>query len=184
MPLAVKVNRETIKEFCLQHHIQKLSFFGSVLREDFCGTASASCAWVRQGEDYFATGVDFDAEVLDWGLQNRVVQLSEEQRQRVTLIEADVLEGESPPADIVAAFNFSYWIFKTRPQLLAYFKRAHSELKEDGVLFLDSFGGYEAFEECKEKTKHENFTYIWHQAKYHPVTGYMKCHIHFKFPDK
>ena len=29
-----------------------------LLREDFCGTASASCEWVRQGKDYQAIGVD------------------------------------------------------------------------------------------------------------------------------
>jgi predicted nucleotidyltransferase len=29
------VPRDEIKEFCVRHHIRKLSFFGSVLREDF-----------------------------------------------------------------------------------------------------------------------------------------------------
>ncbi len=45
------------------------------------------------------------------------------------------------------------------------------------------FGGSESMEETKEKTKHKGFTYIWHQAEFHPVTHYMRCHIHFKFPD-
>ena len=35
----------------------------------------------------------------------------------------------------------------------------------------------------KEKTKYDDFTYVWDQASYHPVTGEMVCHIHFKFPD-
>ena len=56
-------------------------------------------------------------------------------------------------------------------------------LKDDGIFFLDAFGGYEAFEEMKEKTKQDGFSYIWHQAKYYPVTGEILCHIHFKFPD-
>jgi hypothetical protein len=34
-----------------------------------------------------------------------------------------------------------------------------------------------------EKTKYDEFTYIWDQARYSPVTGEMLCHIHFKFPD-
>lgn len=31
----IKVNQDQIAEFCRRHHIRKLSFFGSVLREDF-----------------------------------------------------------------------------------------------------------------------------------------------------
>jgi len=31
----VRVNREEIAEFCRRHHIRRLSFFGSVLRDDF-----------------------------------------------------------------------------------------------------------------------------------------------------
>jgi len=30
-----KVPKEKIEEFCRKHHIRKLSFFGSILREDF-----------------------------------------------------------------------------------------------------------------------------------------------------
>jgi hypothetical protein len=37
------------------------------LREDFCGTASASCQWVRQGAEYQAIGVDIDPSVLGVG---------------------------------------------------------------------------------------------------------------------
>jgi len=56
-------------------------------------------------------------------------------------------------------------------------------LAPGGVFFLDAFGGYEAFEEMKEKTKQDGFTYVWDQAEYYPVTGEMVCHIHFRFPD-
>jgi len=35
MPLQISVDRERIAEFCRKHHIRKLAFFGSVLREDF-----------------------------------------------------------------------------------------------------------------------------------------------------
>jgi predicted nucleotidyltransferase len=31
----LKVPKEKIAEFCLKHHIRKLAFFGSVLRDDF-----------------------------------------------------------------------------------------------------------------------------------------------------
>ena len=154
------------------------------LREDFCGTASASCAWAKSSPGHTAVGVDIDPAVLDWGRKNRVGRLPEVDRARVRLIRSDVMTADVDPVDLITAFNFSYWIFKTRDQMRAYFSRVREGLKDDGLFFLDIFGGSEAFEETKEKTKHDGFTYIWHQAKYEPVTGNMVCHIHFKFPDK
>ncbi len=153
-------------------------------REDFCGTASAACEWVRQGADRTAVGVDIDPEVLDWGRRNRVSRLNAEQQARLRLIEGNVLTAETGLVDCVGAFNFSYWIFQTRPLMVEYFGRIRDTLKDDGVFFLDAFGGYEAFEEMKEKTHYDDFTYIWEQARYSPVTGEMDCYIHFKFPDK
>ncbi|MDH4047913.1 MAG: class I SAM-dependent methyltransferase [Gammaproteobacteria bacterium] len=153
------------------------------LREDFCGTASASCQWVRQGEQYQAIGVDIDASVLDWGRKNRVGRLPAADQARVQLLESDVMTVETPATDLLIAFNFSYFIFDTRDKLRDYFKRAYTALVDDGVFFIDLFGGPEAQEETKEKTKHKGFTYIWHQAEFHPVTNYIRCHIHFKFKD-
>lgn len=152
-------------------------------REDFCGTASAACEWTKQGKEYTAIGVDIDPEVLAWGRRNRLGRLPEADRDRVTLIESDVLEVETPPVDILVAFNFSYWILETRELMRSYFERAHAALVDDGVLFLDAFGGSEAHEETKEKTKFDDFTYVWHQAEFHPVTHHMRCHIDFRFKD-
>ena len=39
-----------------------------LFREDFCGTASACCEWVRQGREYQAIGVDIDPSVLEFAL--------------------------------------------------------------------------------------------------------------------
>lgn len=35
MPLQIPIDREKLADFCRRHHIRKLAFFGSVLREDF-----------------------------------------------------------------------------------------------------------------------------------------------------
>ena len=35
MSLRIDVDQEKIAEFCRKHHIKKLAFFGSVLRDDF-----------------------------------------------------------------------------------------------------------------------------------------------------
>ena len=153
------------------------------LREDFCGTASLACEWVKQGVKYSAIGVDIDASVLDWGRQHRVSRLKTADQARVSLLESDVQAVETPPVDILVAFNFSYWIFDERAQMLNYLKRCHAAIKPDGLFFLDMFGGPESMEETKEKTKHDGFTYVWHQAKFHPVTNHLQCHIHFKFKD-
>lgn len=153
-------------------------------REDFCGTASAACQWTRLSPEHTAIGVDLDAEVLQWGRENRLSRLDADQQARVRLIEANVMDAQTEQVDVVGAFNFSYWIFQTRPLMLEYFGKIREALKPDGVFFLDAFGGYEAYEEMKEKTKYDNFTYVWEQARYSPVSGEMDCHIHFKFPDK
>jgi len=156
-----------------------------VLREDFCGTASACCEWVRQGEEYQAIGVDIDPDVLEWGRNNRLSRLDTVDRARVSLLESDVLTVETPQVDLLTAFNFSYFIFDTRDTLRDYFRKAREALTDDGLLFLDMFGGPEAQEETREKTKHKKhgFSYIWHQETFHPVTHFIRCHIHFKFRD-
>lgn len=158
---------------------------GYLFREDFCGTASASCEWVKQGLEFQAIGVDIDASVLEWGRKNRVAKLPLEDQARVSLIESDVLTVETPKVDLLVAFNFSYWIFEERATMLNYMRRCRGSLKDDGVLFMDMFGGPESFEETKEKTKYKKlgFTYIWHQAEFHPITNHMQCYIHFKFKD-
>jgi SAM-dependent methyltransferase len=154
-----------------------------LFREDFCGTASAACEWVKQGEDFRAFGVDIEPSVLQWGRENRVSRLPAADQARVQLLESDVMTVNTPPVDLLAAFNFSYFIFDTRDVLRSYFRKAYDALKDDGLFFIDLFGGPEAQEETKEKTKHKGFTYVWHQAEFHPVTNYIRCHIHFKFPD-
>ena len=170
----------------LQNTFQSLTGRTAYLfREDFCGTASASCQWVRQGADYQAIGVDIDPSVLEWGRTHRVSRLDPEDQARVSLLESDVMDVETPQVDLLVAFNFSYFIFNTRDKLRAYFKRAYGATKPDGIFFCDLFGGPEAQEETKEKTKHKKhgFTYIWHQAEFHPVTNYIRCHIHFRLKD-
>lgn len=154
-----------------------------LFREDFCGTASVSCEWVKQGEAFQAIGVDIESSVLEWGRTNRLSRLPSVDQARVQLIQSDVMKVETPSVDILAAFNFSYFIFDKRDVLRSYFKKAHDSLNDDGVFFIDMFGGPESQEETKEKTKHKGFTYVWHQAKFHPVTNFIRCHIHFKFPD-
>ena len=117
------------------------------------------------------------------------------QKERVHLVEGNVLDQETPACDMTVAFNFSYWIFKTREQLGAYFSKVYAGLKPDGLLVLDMFGGTTAGDTCEEeriiedKTDWKNdeippFSYIWEQAWFNAVTHEMRCYIHFEFPDQ
>jgi len=155
----------------------------TLLREDFCGTAQMCCEWVRGRAENHAVGVDLDAEVLEWGRQHHVAGLKPAQGARVTLLQEDVRAVKTDPVDIVLAMNFSWQVFEQRDMLRAYFAAVRESLVDDGVLFLDAFGGYDAFRELEEKTKHKGFTYVWDQASYDPITGHMVCYIHFHFSD-
>jgi SAM-dependent methyltransferase len=155
-----------------------------VLREDFCGTAAVCCEWVKVRRDREAYGVDLDPVPLKWGEKHNLTKLSDSKRARVHLIEGDVLTAEAPKADVVAAQNFSYYLFKTRAELKAYFEVAHRSLGEKGVLILDAFGGHEAMEDDREDvTEYDGFDYVWEQASYDPITGHATFHIHFRFDD-
>ncbi len=153
-----------------------------ILREDFCGTANTSCEWVRRRRTNHAIGVDLDPDVLAWGREHNLSKLGAA-ASRLTLINEDVLEVQNEPVDVVLAMNFSYWIFKQRPLMRFYFRRVREALVDDGILFLDAFGGSEAYIEVEEETKYDGFTYVWDQDEFSPVTAETLCHIHFKFPD-
>ena len=152
------------------------------LREDFCGTANAACEWVRRRRTNRAVAVDLDAEVLEWGRAHNVEPLGAAASQ-IELVNADVRDVDRGGMDAVLAMNFSYWVLHTRSGLRRYFENVRDALVEDGVFFLDAYGGYDAFREMKETTENDGFTYIWDQAWYDPITGRNRCHIHFRFPD-
>jgi SAM-dependent methyltransferase len=155
-----------------------------LLREDFCGTAAVCCEWARRDDRNTAIGVDIDPDVLEWGREHNLARLKPDDRVRVRLMQEDVREVQTPePSDVILAMNFSYMFFKTRELLGGYFRTVREGLADDGVLFLDAFGGYESFQELKEKTRHKGFDYIWEHASYNPINGDMTCHIHFRFPD-
>lgn len=157
-----------------------------ILREDFCGTANVCCDWVKRRKSNHAIGIDIDPEVLEWGQKHNLNKLTKAERERIQLINENVLSAQSEePVEIISAMNFSYWLFKSRSDLRHYFQSVHNALADNGVLFLDAYGGYDSFRDIKEKTKRKKhkFTYIWEQEKYEPISGELTCHIHFKFPD-
>ncbi len=153
-----------------------------IFREDFCGTALLSAAWVARRRGNTALGVDLDGPTLDWGRRHNLAPLGG-RADAVTLVEDDVRNVPGPAADVTAATNFSWWGFKTRAELKAYFQGACAGLADRGMLLLDCFGGPEAQVPQIEERELEGFSYLWDQDDFNPVTGGIRCMIHFGFPD-
>ena len=197
-PLAQIADRHRLYELAVQDAGFEVGFVdrsfrrlrgrtAETLREDFCGTAAVCAEWVRSPRTRRAWGVDLDPEVLDWGRRNNLADLRDEQRTRVTLLREDVTQVRTEPVDAVLAMNFSYWTFKDRSTLARYFRHVREGLAADGVLFLDAFGGYDAFRELEEERHIDEggwrFTYVWEQARFDPLSNHLLCHIHFGFRD-
>lgn len=153
------------------------------IREDFCGTAAVCMDWVRRRPNNTAIGVDLDQKVLDWGLVRSLSRLKPAQRRRMKLIRGDVRTTRTKPVDSVLAMNFSYSVFKTRRDLLAYFVSSRKRLVKDGLFLLDAYGGSESYLEIEEERNLDGFTYVWDQRHFNPIDHHVINHIHFRFPD-
>ena len=204
-PIAKSLDRHVLYEEAVQAVDYDLDFFDRIfmryrgrplrlLREDFCGTAALASGWVSRDKKNEAWGVDLHGPTLDWGRKHHLAYLSEAEKKRVHLIQDNVLTAKAPPTEVSVAFNFSYWIFKERDLLRAYFEKVRKDLKPDGILFLDAFGGQEAMGHKKDRRKIPKsarrdgqkipkYTYVWDQARFNTITHDITCHIHFRFAD-
>jgi SAM-dependent methyltransferase len=159
------------------------------LREDFCGTFRLSCEWVNRNRRNTAVGVDLDPEPLEFGRRHHLPKLNAEQRSRLSILQEDVLAVDSQKSDVILACNFSFYIFKRRELLVRYFRAAYRSLAKDGIFILDLAGGPGMIEAMRERKrirdkKLGDFTYVWHQQEFDPVTHDARYAIHFTFPPK
>jgi cyclopropane fatty-acyl-phospholipid synthase-like methyltransferase len=153
------------------------------LKEDFSGTALLAVEWVKAKKGRTAIAVDLDEEVIEWARVNRREALPTKVRTALTLMQEDVRVVHEPRVDVVAALNFSYWVFKVRTQLLNYLKNCYRSLNDQGIVVLDVFSGSEAAEVKEEQREYDRFTYVWDQESYNPVTANLIAKIHFHFND-
>jgi len=152
------------------------------LREDFCGTAFISAAWVKSRKDRTALGIDLDGPTLDWGRTHNIEPLGAA-AERVQLLEKNVLDVTRPKMDAICAFNFSYCVFHERRELLRYFRAARRSLTDEGVFLLDNHAGSSTLEDCWDERKFKRFTYIWEQKPVDALTQRGMRKIHFRFKD-
>ncbi len=158
------------------------------LREDFCGTFAVCCEWVKSHPRRTALGVDLCEETLQWGREHNLAKLNEGQRKRLRLLKQDVRKRNRPTVDVLAAQNFSFWIFKTRAEVAEYFKFARANLNPKGIMVLDMMGGGECYEEDLVDKRtivkgKKGFKYHWKQVSFNPVTAEARFAISFKFAD-
>lgn len=156
------------------------------LREDFCGTFAFSSAWVRRSPRHRALGIDLDPAPLNYGLKHHFSQLKPHQQKRIRLVQQNVLVPTVPGVDLIAALNFSYWIFKLRGMLKRYFRACLQSLNRRGCLVLDLCGGPEMLRKNLDRSKfrlnRKQYTYLWEQKSYDPTTNESQFAIHFKTP--
>lgn len=155
-----------------------------VLREDFCGTAALCTAWVKRNTQYRAFGVDLDPEPIQYGRERYISKLRPEQQARIQLLEKNVLAKDLPDADLSVGLNFSYFLFKERDLLKAYFYNVHRGLNANGVAVFDIFGGTQCQDAIEDRSPHKGFTYYWEQTGFDPVSNEAVFHIHFRVGGK
>lgn len=166
----------------------------TTLREDFCAAAAVCVEWARSDAARKAIGVDLDPEPLGYGRAHYLSTLTNEQRARVTLLQQNVMDC-TQTADVIAAQNYSFFIFKTRDLVRRYFASVHECLHAEGIFVVDMLGGGamhdEGIEEGRQvarptradKEKNPPFKYVWEEELFNPITHDVRFHIHFRFPD-
>ncbi|MFI5402590.1 MAG: class I SAM-dependent methyltransferase [Planctomycetota bacterium] len=154
-----------------------------LLREDFCGTAVSAIEWVKRDRRHEAIAVDLSPEALAIAARRVRKRLRPADRARIELVRGDVRKIRTRRVDTIVACNFSYFAFRTRPELRRYFRACRAALVDDGMLLLDAYGGSDAYLEIREKREEKGFTYVWDQHSMNPLTGHVTNHIHFHFRD-
>lgn len=197
--MADQADKFELYQKSVQHSDHEVEFFEQAyreafkrkpqsLREDFCGTFAVCCDWVKAGPKRTAMGVDLCPETLQWGKDHNLSALKAGEQKRVTILEQDVRKKNKPQVDVLAAQNFSFWIFKTRKEVTKYFRIAHANLNDRGIMVMDMMGGGGCLVEGQTDKRtivkgKKGFKYHWEQARFNPITADCSFYISFKFPD-
>ena len=154
-----------------------------LLREDFCGTAVMACRWVEQGPAHEAWAIDIDPEPLAFARERHVAALSAGEATRLHLERGDVRRVRHRRVDVTVAFNFSYFVFRTRQALRGYFEAARRTLVPDGLFVVDCYGGADSFRTQRERRRIDGFVYVWDQHAVDPISHSVTNFIHFELRD-
>ena len=130
----------------------------------------------RQMRDAPRSASIFATKRCSGDVDHNLAKLSDAQQKRVRLLSQDVRKKNRPAVDVLAAQNFSFWIFKTRQEVIDYFKMARSNLNSNGIMVMDMMGGGDCYEEelVDKRTivkGKRGFKYEWKQASFNPITA-------------
>jgi hypothetical protein len=159
-------------------------------REDFCGTFQHSVEWIKLNRRNRAWALDLDPRTLAYGIETHLSTLQPQQQSRITLFQRDVRSILKPKVDFATALNFSYSLFKTRSELVSYFRKVYASLNSRGLFLLDVMGGSALHEPSKDerripKTKKTPaLDYFWEQKTFDPISNHAKFAIHFRLKGK
>lgn len=175
-------------EYLPQFHEWLIGKKPRLMREDFCGTAQISCEWVKLNPKNRAVGLDLDSDVLDYAKTINVAGLSPARQKRIELLKQDVLKPTLQKFDFIGAYNFSFFIFHERAELLKYAKAVYASLKSKGTFFLETAGGEGFLESSREGKitkipKVGKVEKVWEQHQYDPIQCVNDYSIHFKLPN-
>ncbi len=151
-----------------------------VFREDFAFTFALCCAWVKLSHTHKAIAIDRDKKPLSYSKKHYLPLLKPKEQQRVSVINSNVLKKNLPRADIIAALNFSYFVFKKREEMKKYFTHCRKALNKKGLLVLDCFGGSQCFQANEDKEVYNGFNYYWDQVSFDPISHHSLFRIHYK----
>ena len=151
-----------------------------VFREDFCGTFYLAYHWVKAHRNNKAIAIDIDQEPLDYGIKHHISQLKPSEKQRLSVLNKNILNPRLPSADIISVSNFSYFILKTKKDMLKYFKNVRKKLSKEGLFILDLVGGPDCEKITEEETPNKGFSYFWDQDFFDPIHREGHFYIHFK----
>ena len=174
---------ETV-EFTVEQYKRRRGRSPKTLREDFCGTALVASRWVDGHSQRRAIGLDLDGATLEWAREHNLKPLGKA-RRRVDLRQCDVRTVTKPKADVVQAFNFSYFLLHPLPELIKYFRIVRRSLAPGGIFLLDCYGGWGNEKPHKERRTVESpagtFGFVWEHADYNTIDDRAQCYIHFEF---
>jgi hypothetical protein len=191
-----KYSKYELYEASVQDSDFELNFFQKVyrntfgkkpisIREDFCSTFLNSVSWVKRNQENVALAVDINPTPLDYGKKTHLSKLSMEQKERIHLFQANVLDIRTRPVDLITVSNFSIFFLKQRKDMLAYFKNCHATLKNKGAIIFDMMGGEELPEKVEDVSNFKladgtKAKYFWEHVKFNPINNDALFYIHFK----
>lgn len=176
---SVQSPKEDIK-FFKKTYINLCKKRPKIFREDFCGTFYIGYHWVKDHPENKAIVIDSDKQPIEYGKKHHLSKLNSSQKNRLKILNKNVLDRNLPKADIISVSNFSYFVFKQRDLMLKYFKSIKSSLLKPGLFIIDIVGGPDCEAPSEEIVEHGDFNYYWDQDNFDPINNCANFYIHFK----